>query len=288
MSAHKTSIRSASATDGVTQEWQEEHPAGAFVRWMPQMEAAQADTIARIVAAAGIKPGMEVLDIGSGGGIPALKLAEIVGPAGRVVATDPAAVSVRAIGENARKRGLTNVEAVHASAAGIPFAPESFDAVTCNFGVMFFTDVRAGLSRIREVLRPGARAAFAAWGPPEQNQLFGPFRGTAARYLPEPPETPPADAPNPMRFAAPGSLSLELEAAGLRDVREETAMVTMSWPGPPQLLIDVQLDISRLEDNVPADRREALRADLLAAYQPFAQGDETHLNAAVVIASGKK
>jgi SAM-dependent methyltransferase len=230
---------------------------------------------------------MEVLDIGSGGGVPALKLAEIVGPAGRVVATDPAAVSVRAIGENARKRGLTNVEAVHASAAGIPFAPESFDAVTCNFGVMFFTDVRAGLTRIREVLRPGARAAFAAWGPPEPNELFGPFRGAIAPYLPEPPAPPEPDSPNPMRFAESGSLSAELEAAGFRDIHEDTPTLTMVVPGPPQMVMDQLLDVSRVEDNVPADRREALRADVLAAYQPFARGNETHLRARIVIASGR-
>src|SRR5687768_15170414 len=86
MSADTSNSRPASAIEGVTQEWQEEHPAGAFVRWMPQMEASQAEIIARIIEAAGIKPGMEVLDIGSGGGVPALKLAEVVGQNGRVVA----------------------------------------------------------------------------------------------------------------------------------------------------------------------------------------------------------
>jgi SAM-dependent methyltransferase len=285
MAARTTNSRAASATEGVTQEWQEEHPAGAFVRWMPQLEASQAEVIARIIEAAGIRPGMEVLDIGSGGGIPALKLAEVVGPTGWVVATDPAAVSVRAIGENARQRGLTNVEAVHASAAGLPFAPESFDAVTCNFGVMFFVDLQAGLTRIREVLRPGGRAAFAAWGPLDANELFGPFRRVISGYLPEQP--PPQDDLHPMRFSESGSLSASLARAGFRDVREDIPNLTLRWPGPPQLLIDQMLDISRVEDNVPADRREAMRADLLSAYTPFARGDETHLKARIVVASGR-
>ena len=146
--------------------------------------------------------------------------------------------------------------------------------------------MQAGLSRIREVLRPGGRAAFAAWGPPETNQLFGPFRGAIAPYMSEPPAPPEPDTPNPMRFAEPGSLSAALSAAGFQDIREETPTLTMVTPGPPQMVVDQLLDVSRVEDNVPADRREALRADILAAYEPFARGDETHLRARIVIASG--
>ena len=197
------------------------------------MEASEAKIIDLVVAAAGIKPGMTVLDVGSGAGIPALRLAEIVGPEGKVVATDPSALSIEAITKHARERGLTNVEPVRASAAGLPFPAKSFDAVTCSFGVMFFTDVQAGLTRIREVLRPGARAAFVAWGSPDENELFGPFRSTTTPYLPEPPQQPGPDTPHPMRFAAPGSLSAALSAAGYRDVQVDTPLVEMVWPGPP-------------------------------------------------------
>lgn len=281
--------RPVSATEGVTQEWQDEHPAGAFVRWFPQMEAAQVGIIDRVIAEAEIGPGMEILDVGSGGGIPALKLAEAVGPTGKVVATDPAAVSIPAIRENARQRGLANVEAVQASAAGLPFAPASFDAATCNFGVMFFTDLKAGLTRIREVVRPGGRAVFVAWGPVEENELFGPFRQAIAPYLPEPaqPSEPPGpDTPQPMRFAQSGSLSAALARAGYTDIREDSPVVEMPWPGPPQLMMDNLLDVSRVEDNVASDRREAMRADILRAYRQFAKGDETLLTARIVIASG--
>ena len=34
---------------------------------------------------------------------------------------------------------------------------------------MFFTDITAGLTRIRETLKPGKRAAFIAWGPDADN-----------------------------------------------------------------------------------------------------------------------
>ena len=163
MSANETPSSAPPSTQGAPGEWLKEHPADAFARWFPEMEASLAATIDLVVAAAGIGPGMTVLDVGCGAGIPALRLAEIVGADGRVVAADPSAVLITAVTRNAAERGLTNVEPVQASAAGLPFSPESFDAVTCTFGVMFFTDLKAGLVRIRELLRPGARAVFTAW-----------------------------------------------------------------------------------------------------------------------------
>jgi SAM-dependent methyltransferase len=286
MSADQTSTQTASSTVGAPDEWLAEHPIGAFIRHFAEMEASEANIIDLLVAAAGIKPGMTVLDVGSGAGIPALRLAEIVGPKGKVVATDPSALSIEAITKHARERGLKNVEPVRASAAGLPFPAQSFDAVTCSFGVMFFTDVQAGLTRIREVLRPGGRAAFVAWGSPEENALFGPFRSTTAPYLPEPPQPPEPDSPHPMRFAAPGSLSAALSAAGYRDIREDTPPVEMVWNGPPQTVIDIMLDVSRIEEAVPPDRHDAMRADLHNAYKQFTSGDETRLPVRVVIASG--
>ena len=286
MSTDDTFAKSASSTVGATDEWLAEHPIGAFIRHFPEMEASGAKIIELVVAAAGIKPGMTVLDVGSGAGIPALRLAEIVGPQGKVVATDPSALSIEAITKHARERGLTNVEPVKASAAGLPFPAQSFDAVTCSFGVMFFTDVQAGLTRIREMLRPGARAAFVAWGSPDENALFGPFRSTTTPYLPEPPQPPEPDSPHPMRFSAPESLSAALAAAGYRDVREDTPLVEMVWPGSPQVVIDILLDVSRLAQAVPPDRHDALRADLLNAYESFATDDETRLPVRIVLVTG--
>src|SRR5688500_10308883 len=109
MSAHQTTTQSTSSTIGAPDEWLEEHPIGAFIRHFAEMEVSEAKIIDLLVSAAGIKPGMTVLDVGSGAGIPALRLAEIVGPKGKVVATDPSALSIEAITKHARERGLKNI-----------------------------------------------------------------------------------------------------------------------------------------------------------------------------------
>lgn len=280
------------ATADVTTEWREGHLATDFSRWHPQLAALQRATSDHGIAAAGARPGDAVLDVGCGSGIPALAVAEVVAPGGRVMATDPSEVFVAAVAENAWAARLANVEVVRASATGLPFAPGSFDAATCAMGVMFSPDVRAGLARIREGLRPGGRAAFVAWGPDADNAFMTTFRGAARSHLP--PDPPPAgarpvpapDTPRPTRVAEPGSLSAALVVASFADVREEAPLVDLVWPGPPESLARIWLELTRVEGRVEPDRREAVRADVAAAYERFTEGGTLRMPVRVVVASG--
>ena len=171
------------AGDVVT-EWIEPHLPTMFSNYHSKMEVMSRPTVEAIVAAAQIKPGFDVLDIGCGSGIPTLAVAQLVGPAGSVTATDPSPVFIAAVSENARQLGLTNVEIVQTNAAKLPFDPGSFDAATCQFGVMFFPEMSVALNRIRATLKPGGRAAFAAWGPLAENTLLNIFDKALAPYLP--------------------------------------------------------------------------------------------------------
>jgi protein-L-isoaspartate O-methyltransferase len=58
---------------------------------------------------AGITAGSRVLDVGAGPGYATVDLAEIVGPAGKVVALERSTKFVRAMEEAVRARSLTNV-----------------------------------------------------------------------------------------------------------------------------------------------------------------------------------
>ncbi|HEU0116019.1 MAG TPA: class I SAM-dependent methyltransferase [Thermomicrobiales bacterium] len=278
------------APDEVTEEWREAHLPSVFADWHPYIMRQQAASTAAIIAAAEVAPGFTVLDVGCGSGIPTLALAEAVGPSGRVVAVDPSPIFVAAARENARALGLANIEVVQASAAGLPFPGASFDAATCHMGAMFFPDLRAGLTRIRQTLRPGRRAAFAAWGPDADNTLFNSFWSAARPYLPpEAAQAPPPgpDTPAPMRFADAGSLGAALRDAGFADVRETTRRFDLVWPGPPATLRDFWLALTGLADRIPSERRDALRADVLASFRRFAAGDTVRLHAPIIIASGR-
>ncbi|HET9449904.1 MAG TPA: methyltransferase domain-containing protein [Aggregicoccus sp.] len=58
-----------------------------------------------------------------------------------------------------------------ADAAQLPFEDASFDAVVCQFGVMFVPDKVRAFSEARRVLRPGGVLLFSVWDRLEENEL---------------------------------------------------------------------------------------------------------------------
>jgi ubiquinone/menaquinone biosynthesis C-methylase UbiE len=63
----------------------------------------------RFLVSAGIGEGMRVLDVGSGAGDVAMLVADLVGPKGEVVGTDPARTAIDAAERRVRTHGLANV-----------------------------------------------------------------------------------------------------------------------------------------------------------------------------------
>jgi ubiquinone/menaquinone biosynthesis C-methylase UbiE len=110
-----------------------------------------------LVRAAEIAPGTRVLDIATGTGLSAEAALVAVGPAGYVAAADISSAMI----DRARERlgNAANVSVSVEDGQALSFPDQSFDAVLCNLGLMFFPDPVRGLSEFRRVLRPGRRAA---------------------------------------------------------------------------------------------------------------------------------
>lgn len=68
-------------------------------------------------------------------------------------------------------RRMANVEWRQADALALPFEDGSFDAVVCQFGVMFFPDRAKAYSEARRVLRRGGRLLFNVWDRIEENEF---------------------------------------------------------------------------------------------------------------------
>jgi arsenite methyltransferase len=99
-----------------------------------------------------LQAGERVLDIGSGPGFLAAEMAAEVGAEGRVVGVDPSE-SMLAMG---RRRG-SPVEFMEGDALALPFADESFDAVTATQVYEYVADMPRALAEARRVLKPGGR-----------------------------------------------------------------------------------------------------------------------------------
>ncbi|XVQ86482.1 class I SAM-dependent methyltransferase [Microbispora siamensis] len=135
----------------------------------------------RLVALAGLAPGMRVLDAATGTGLAALAAARAVGPSGQVVGVDISAGMLQEAGRLLAESGLANVTYVKADVTALDeFEDESFDAVLCCAG-MLYLPAGPALAAWYRVLRPGGLLGFSAMraGFPLAARVF---RECAARF----------------------------------------------------------------------------------------------------------
>ncbi len=109
---------------------------------------------------AGLKPGMKVLDLGSGPGDVAFLAADIVGDAGSVVGIDLNADILAVARERASLQRRANVSFIGGDLRSTPL-PDDFDAAIGRFVLMYTGDVTATLSTVVKHVRPGGIVAFA-------------------------------------------------------------------------------------------------------------------------------
>src|SRR5213593_3139800 len=136
-----------------------------------------------LIEDADIIEGDAVLDVAGGAGEPSLTIAERVAPTGSVTCTDVTSEIVAAAESEAQRRGVTNVIFQQCSADSLPFENNSFDAVVCRLGVMFFPDPLAALREMLRVTRREGVIALAVWGTSELNPFSYVITNVVARYF---------------------------------------------------------------------------------------------------------
>ena len=176
-----------------------------------------------LLRAARLAPGMQVLDIATGTGLSAEAALAVVGPAGHVTAADISP----AMAERARKRfeKAPNVSVSVEDGQALSFPDESFDAVLCNLGLMFFPDPVRGLSEFRRVLRRGGRAAVSVNTVVERSYNHQ-INVMIARYVPSLTEA----ITRTFALGEPSKLRMLFNAAGFADFETDTVRHTFILP----------------------------------------------------------
>ena len=125
----------------------------------------------QVTHAVGALPGDRVLDLAAGTGTSSEPIAR---GGAFVVACD---FSLGMLGEGLRRN--PRLSFVAGDGLALPFADESFDAVTVSFGLRNIQDRDAGLRELLRVTRPGGRLVVCEFSHP----TWGPFREVYTRYL---------------------------------------------------------------------------------------------------------
>lgn len=243
-----------------------------------------------LVEDAQIGGGNTVLDIATGPGEPALSLAALVGPEGKVFGIDPIRGMIEAAQRAAESLALKNVQFELASADHLPFADDTFDAVMCRFGAMFFPSPIDAARELLRVLKPGRKLVLAVWHLAEKN----PFHYLLSRVIDRhvPPAPPDPDAFDAFRFAAPGKLQKVLNEAGAVAVSERLFQFAIQAPISAEDFWAMRREMSDTFRakiaSLSRDQLAEVDRESLASLREYFTGAGMSLPAEVLIVSGTK
>ena len=153
------------------------------------------------------RPLARVLEIAAGTGVVTRRLAAVLPQDVSIVATD----LNRPMLDMAAEVGTSRpVEWREADALQLPFGEGEFDAVVCQFGVMFFPNKAKAFSEARRVLRPGGVLLFNVWDRIEENEFPHIVTAALASLFPQ-------DPPRFLARTPHGYHDLSLVARDLRE-----------------------------------------------------------------------
>lgn len=148
---------------------------------VPMLFAPYAEDIANRLASRSPK---RILEVAAGTGVVTRVLASTLPQDTIILATD---LNQPMLDHAAVLGTARPVEWRQADAMQLPLEDESFDAVVCQFGVMFFPDMPKAFSEMRRVLRPSGVLVFNTWDRIEENEFADTVTGALESVFPNDP-----------------------------------------------------------------------------------------------------
>ena len=161
-----------------------------------------------------VPEGGTLLEVACGTGIVTRRLRDRLADSVKIVATD----LNQAMIDYARQkfRAEENIEWKPADALALPFDDQSFDAVVCQFGLMFFPDKQQGVSEAYRVLKPHGQFIVSVWDEIERVDLAHATETVIKQFFPE---DPPDFYDVPFSFHEHDKLRSVLSTAGFREIK---------------------------------------------------------------------
>jgi ubiquinone/menaquinone biosynthesis C-methylase UbiE len=236
-----------------------------------------------LLTAAEVTESDRVLDVATGPGEAAVIAASTVGDSGFVVGAD---ISSAMLDVASVRLSRSSFGPVTADGQALPFPADTFGAVVCQLGLMFFPNPTHGLTEFRRVLHPGRCAAVCVISSPDRAPMWGALAESLSRHLPE-----QAHALH-LSFALsdPERLEQIFRAAGFCDVRiqRETREGTFSSFDEYWAPIEAGTGLMPLAYlSLPEASRQAVRTEVCAHLARYESNGRLVMSVEMLIAAGR-
>jgi ubiquinone/menaquinone biosynthesis C-methylase UbiE len=234
---------------------------------VPLIFESYADDLAARVAS--VAP-PDVLETAAGTGVLTRALAARL-PGANLVATDLNQPMIDLAA--ARQPDAKRVSWRQADALALRFGDHSFDAVACQFGVMFFPDKVRGYREARRVLKPGGRFLFNVWDRISENEFADVVTEALATVFPQDPPRFMARIPHGYHDAE--EIRAQLTAAGFGSISVDTLehKSRAASPRDPAIAYCQGTPLrNEIEARDPARLEEATMRSTEALAQRFGRG----------------
>lgn len=223
---------------------------------------------ARVFPGLPVREGDRALDVGCGFGDTAVQLAERVGPSGFVTGMDCCEAFIAYGREEAKEKGLGNVEFIDADVQAYPFKPE-YDFCFSRFGTQFFENPVAALRNMRTSLKPGGTMTMIVWRTIGDNPWLGVPKDIVLGFLPPPGDDARSCGPGPFSMADQEMVTKQLEIAGYEDIEFERIDAPLLVGNDPDDAVAFQLALGPAGEvyREAGEQAEQRHDDIVAALK---------------------
>jgi SAM-dependent methyltransferase len=252
----------------------------AAARYETTFAHATAPFVAPLLDAAGLAPGLRVLDVACGPGfVAAAAAARSAQAEGLDFSTEMAGLA---------RRLHPTITVTDGDAEAMPLPDAAFDAVVSNFGIHHVPRPEVALREARRVLMRGGRIAFTVWAEPAENTAWRLLFDAIARHGDRAAAKTPPPGGNLNR---PEHSLMLLDRAGFVDPSAQ--IMRAEWPVADagelvQALAAGTVRTAAVIDAQPPSARPAILADIDRAAECYRRDGKLMIPIAAILARGRK
>lgn len=229
-----------------------------------------------------------VLDVASVTGEPGLTIASIIND-GKVIFVHSAEDLLTVVTKKAMQGRIRNFETHVWDVDELPFSDNTFDAICCHFGFMFFPDMLLMAKEMVRVLKPGGKMAISVWNVPEKNFWFTAIAEAINKNMES--ASPQIGRPGMFRCARDGLMSKLFRQAGLTNIsvkevagKLDCITTSMYWSLMTETIVPVVALINKADEVM----KEKIKREVHQTMNRRYRNGNVRIDSSALVISGEK